>query len=567
MPFTKHGSIFTITDSNQIKEASEWSDIILNNKKTSTAEGIKIHNNLKQNKQDNIVCNIDVDNYIYIHTTIMASVDLEQGSDYWITKDTEKYINTNGDAWERSILLNDYPTFVNNGVVYVEHDQNPERAKGKVLDAIAREMNDTILIDLLFCVDNRHQDLVHNILTGIANAVSMGCTTKYTICSICGNVAHDEKEYCIHIKNYKNQMIKCADGQYRKCCELCFENSFYDCSIVANPAFAGAVFRKLVASNKVSAHLLSNILCKQINSGQFENELLKVATVKTSSHPIEDRKEITSEVVDEFADIPYRDPHNVKEEFEKQQQNKQQNKKSTKKIATEKCADYGKLVILSDRYNIPITDRKANMLFNFISKDTVGRLIGRQANTCAIFFAKIGMIQNIPSDLVRLYSFDNRITKQAKKISDEELVINRQGQFLDGDCFQILKLNDDNIEVRWLTGMKMGQKENISRKEFKESNVNWATINELAKFAAIWNGKSYQIKTANWNEKFANILNEFENHIDNVQHDITCTIPKQNRKKYSKSFNVMTKYGSTILKFDAKVDNEKLDLNVKSINW
>lgn len=563
MPFTKHGSIFTITDSNQIKTASDWSDII-STRKTSTAEGVKIHDNLMSNDQSNVVCNIDVDNYVYIHTTIMASVDVQPDSDYWITKETEKYINTNGDAWERNVLLNDYPTFVQNGIVYVEHDQNPERAKGKVLDAIAREMNDTILIDLLFCVDNRHKDLVHNILTGIANAVSMGCTTKYTICSICGNVAHDEKEYCIHIKNYKNQMIKCADGVYRKCCELCFENSFYDCSIVANPAFAGAVFRKLVASNNISAHLLSNILCKQINSGQFENELLKVATVKTSSHPIEKREEKTYEIEDEFADIPYRDPHNIKDEFEKQLQ--EQEEKSTKKTATQKCADYGNLVILSDRYDVPSTDRKANMLFNFISKDTVGRLVGRQADTCAIFFAKIGMVQNIPSNIVHTYSFGTQITKQAKKLSDDDLVINRQGQFLDGDCFQILKLNDDSVEVRWMTGTKMGQKENVPRKEFTDS-INWATVNELAKFAAVWNGKIYQIKMANWNERYASILNEFETHIDNVQHDITCTMPKQNGQKYSKSFGITTKFGSTILKFDAKVDNEKLDIDVKSVNW
>ena len=142
MSFTKHGSIFTITDSNRIKTASDWSDIIAltSNKKTSTAEGIKIHKNLTTNEQNNVVCSIDVDNYIYIHTTIMAAVDVEPNSDYWITKETEKYINTNGDAWERSVLLNDYSTFVQNGVVYVEHDQNPERAKGKVLDVPASDL-------------------------------------------------------------------------------------------------------------------------------------------------------------------------------------------------------------------------------------------------------------------------------------------------------------------------------------------------------------------------------------------------------------------------------------------
>jgi hypothetical protein len=560
MAFIKHGSIFTITDSNQIKTASDWNDIVT---KKSTAEGILIHNNSNVNTS-NVVCQIDLDNYVYIHTTIMASVDLEKDSDYWITKSTEKYINSNGDAWQRDVLLKDYPTFIDNGVVYVEHDQNPERAKGKVLDAVARLMDDTILIDLLFCVDKIHTNLVHNILTGIANAVSMGCTTKYTICSICGNVAHDENEYCDHIKNYKNQMIKCADGIIRKCCELCFENSFYDCSVVSNPAFAGAVFRKLVASSQISSQLLANILCKKINSGEFENELLKVASFKTSS--TEESTQKSYEVEDEFADIPYRDPHNIKKQFEEQQ-----DVKIAKKASREKCADYGSLVIMKSKYNVPSIDRPANMLFNFLSKDTVGRLVGCEGDTCAVYFAKMGMIQNIPSKLLSKFSIekkndDNLVMKQAKKIDDNELTVNRQGIFKDIDCmFQILKVNDNDIEIRWLSGKKIGQKEEIIKKEFQEDNVQWLINKELAKFDAIWNGQFYQIISALWNEKHASVLDEFENHIDNVQNDITFNMPKSNGK-YAKSFDVTTKFGKTIFKFATKIKDNNLQINVNSID-
>ncbi len=559
MSFTKRGSIFTITQSNQIKTANDWTSVV---EKTSTAEGVIIHNNNKPEGNNSVVCEIDLENYIYIHTTIMASVTLEPESDYWITKDTEKYINTNGDAWKRDILLNDYPSFIENGVVYVEHDQNPERAKGKVLDAIARDMGDTILIDLLFCVDRRHEDLVHNIETGIANAVSMGCTTRYTICSICGNVAHDEKEYCVHVKNYKNQYIKCADGVYRKCCELCFENTFYDCSIVANPAFAGAVFRKLVASDQVSSQLLANMICKKINSGEYENELMKVASVKTASHPIENNVKNSYEVEDQYADIPYRDSHNVKRTFEEQQS-------KTKKKAS-KCADYGSLVILNDLFHVPSTERHASMQFNFIAKDTVGRLIGREGNSCAIYFAKMGMIRNIPSKLVAHYTFQPKqstsVNKQAKKISDDDLVVNRKGIFLDGDRFQILKVNTDSVEVRWLSGEKIGQKEEVAKKEFTDSKMSWTRCSDLAKFSAIWDGKAYQLKTANWNEKRANTLDQFESHIDNIQHDITYTMPRQ-KGKYSKSFNVITKFASSILNFNTKIAGDNLEIDVKCTEW
>jgi len=556
--FIKRGNIFTLMDSSRIKAASDWTDIV--SRKTSTAEGIIVHRNLQPTNMNDAVCKIDVDNYIYIHTTVMASVDLEQGSDYWITKATEKYINTNGDAWPRDVLLKDYVTFVDSGIVYVEHDQSPEHAKGKVLDAVARDMGDTILIDLLFCVDKRHDDLVHNIETGLANAVSMGCTTKYTLCSICGNVAHDENDYCIHVKNYKNQLVKCSDGNYRKACEVCFENTFYDCSIVANPAFAGAVFRKLVASDKVSSQLLANILCRKINSMEYENELLKVASVsKQAMHPIEEREIKTYEIEDGHADIPYRDPHNISKIFDEQQAESVLEAGHGKKKKASKCSDFGSLVVLKDRFTVPSEDRSPKLLFNFIGKDTVGRLIGREAKSCAVYFSKFGMIRNIPSNLVMSFS----IYKQAK-VKDTDLVVNRKGIFADTDeRFQILSICDGEVEIRWLNGDKVGQKEKLPKKRFSDKDVKWMQIQDLVTFDAWWDGQKYQVKKANWNEKYASTLNEFESHIDNVQHDITCTMPKL-RGKYSKSFAVMTKFGNTTLKFDTSVKNNGLHINVQS---
>jgi hypothetical protein len=579
--FTKHGAVFAITGSDRIKTASDWSDVV---NKTSTAEGIVINKNMEPGNAQKIVCQIDINKYIYIHTTIMASVDLEPESDYYITRATEKYINTNGDAWPRDILLKDYRTFVDNGIVYVEHDQSPEHAKGKVLDAIARDMGDTILVDLLFCVDKRHSDLVHNIETGLANAVSMGCTTKYTICSICGNVAHDEKEYCNHVKNQKNQMVKCADGQYRKACEVCFENTFYDCSIVANPAFAGAVFRKLVAADKVSMQMLSNMLCRKISSSEFQNEvskfdiMSKFASVDTDkNHPMEraadeqNSKDYAPDEEGRYSDIPYNDPHNTLPAFDEQQAESVvdagKSKKKTANVA--KCSDYGSLVILNDQYNVPPRDRVAKTIFNFISKNTVGRLVGREANTCAIYFNKFGMIRNIPSEMVAQYVMSApEITKKAKKVSDEELSIQRKGTYLPTNTrFQILKVTDDDVEVRWLDGEKMGQKEILPKKDCKSDAIKWASADKIASFDATWNGKHYQVKKAEWNEKVANVLDQFETHIDNVQHDITCISPLANGKKYAKSFKIRTKIASTNFKFDAVVNNDDLHIDVNATNW
>jgi hypothetical protein len=582
--FQKYGNVFTIADTNRVKTASDWSDFIDTAEKSAAVEGITIHKNLDPTNIQKAVCDIDLDNYIYIHTTIMASVNIEPASDYFITRDTEKYINTNGDAWPREQLIKDYNTF-KSATVYVEHDQNPERAKGKVLDAIARDMGDTILIDLLFCIDRRHDDLVHNVETGIANAVSMGCTTKYTICSICGNVAHDEKEYCTHVKRQKNQMIKCVDGVYRKACELCYDSNFYDCSVVANPAFAGAVFRKLVAADQVSMQLFSNLLCRKVSTVDFQNEILKMASKENATymHPSEKASNEINDVSyapQGYSDIPYTDPHDVKEKFDEQQPKGQKIEDigKKKKAAVEKCADFGSLVILTKKHDIMPDDRRLAHMFNFVGENTVGRLIGRQADSCAIYFTKIGLVKNIPSDIVQPFSPEkfvkqnfvtNIIEKKASKISDEELMPRRKGVLIPTDeKFQILKVNDDNIEVRWLDGRKSGVKEKIMKKTLTDKVVKWASTNTLASFDSKWNGQFYQLKKASWNEKSASLLDKLESHIDNIQHDITTVAPRTNGyKRYSRSFKVKTKIANNTLCFNSIVKDDNLNIEVKSTTW
>jgi len=560
--FTKTGAIFTISKANRIKTAESWDDYLEAQGKTSAVEGVIIHRRKNPDNVQKVVCDIDLDKYIYIHTTIMASIDIEPGTKFYITKETEKYINNNGDAWPRDQLLKDYPTFVDFGSVFVEHDQNPERAKGKILDAAARDMGDTVLIDLLFCVDRRHEDLVNNIETGIANAVSMGCSTKYTICNICGNVAHDDSEYCEHIKRRKNQMCKCSDGKYRKAAELCFGNTFFDCSIVANPAFAGAVFRKLVASSQVSNQLLSNIINKKVDTMQYDDRLAKVASelTKTAVHPIEHGEDIIHPIEDPYADIPYRDPHNILKEFEEQQPKDQK-----VDIGKAKRASSGQLVVLTKRHNIAPEHRKVNNLFNFIDKDTVGRLIGKKGNKCAVYFSKIGMVKDIPAPIVRVYSVEE--DKIPKTASDDDLSVNRRGMFKPfGDKFQILKIMDKDVEIRWLSGENAGEKQTLAKKEFKKSTIKWASTKQLASFDATWQGSKYQVKKAFWNEKHADLLDKIESHIDNIQHDITEVVPSS-KGRYGKSFNINSKIGNTSLLFKTAISGDSLKLKIDSTEW
>ena len=208
--------------------------------------------------------------YLLTHSTIIASVDVEDApnaktghikeggrtinrkwSDYYIKPETSKYINGNSDSWDRQTLLNTYKTFVG-AENYVEHIQVPELSKGKVIDAAARDLGDTVYIDILVATSRKHEDLINDIQSGKINTLSMGCSIDYSRCSKCGNVAADETELCEHIKYSKGNFFHDKKGVKRVIAEICGHSSdpdsvtFIEASWVANPAFKGAVLRDVL---------------------------------------------------------------------------------------------------------------------------------------------------------------------------------------------------------------------------------------------------------------------------------------------------------------------------------
>jgi hypothetical protein len=153
------------------------------------------------------------DQYLLSHCTIIASVDTEQTNsslggqlvdgfqidrrydDYLVTPETTKYINNNQDCWERKLLLASFRTFIG-GENYVEHLQIPELSKGKIVDAAARDIGDSIYVDILVATDLKHRPLITAVQSGHLQTLSMGCSVQFTICTKCGNVAEDETQLC-----------------------------------------------------------------------------------------------------------------------------------------------------------------------------------------------------------------------------------------------------------------------------------------------------------------------------------------------------------------------------------
>lgn len=221
------------------------------------------------------------DEYLLTHSTIVCSVDtfapadaklgkaLENGfwvnrkvADYRITSETQKFINGNKDAWERKALLQSFKTFIG-GQNFVEHVQQEELSKGRIIDAVARDIGSSVYIDILVATDRSHADLVRQIESGEMSTLSMGCNCVYTVCTKCGNCAADDTELCSHIQHQKGNTFYDDKGQKQVIAELCGHSSepgggvtFIEASWVAVPAFKGAVVRGILNPEEIDEAIL-----------------------------------------------------------------------------------------------------------------------------------------------------------------------------------------------------------------------------------------------------------------------------------------------------------------------
>jgi hypothetical protein len=214
--------------------------------------------------------------YMLSHATIVASVDVDNAHDqlgrqyvdgfecdrrypdYLVTPRTAQYINNNHDCFERKLLLGTFKSFIG-AHSYVEHVQLPELSKGRIIDAAARDIGDSVYIDILIANDLRHAGLIRAIKAGNLGTLSMGCSTSSTTCTKCGNVAQDETQLCSCIRFFKGSEYLDARGVTRKVAELCGHYTdpesvkFIEASWVANPAFKGAVLRSVLSASEVDA--------------------------------------------------------------------------------------------------------------------------------------------------------------------------------------------------------------------------------------------------------------------------------------------------------------------------
>ena len=274
--------------------------------KVRIASGSKtINASLKKQAEDILGEPFTPDRFLLTHSTIVCSVDaitppntktgsIEEGgqtinrkyADYRISADTDKFINNNLDSWSREVIKKSYQTFIG-AHNFVEHIQVEELSKGRIIDAVLRDIGDSLYVDILVATDRKHKDLVAQIESGQMNAMSMGCSVDFTICTKCGHVAADETEMCSHVKYEKGNLFYDEQGNKHRVAELCGHESiggtagvtFIEASWVATPAFTGAVARNTLEIP--SADMAKSASDEQLNEVP-EKWLAKAASLQDS---------------------------------------------------------------------------------------------------------------------------------------------------------------------------------------------------------------------------------------------------------------------------------------------
>lgn len=188
----------------------------------------------------------------------------------------------------------DHSYVVDHGVAVhnCEHVQVEELSKGRIIDAVARDIGDSVYTDILIATNRKHASLIKDIESGKMGTLSMGCSVTETQCTKCGNVAADETEMCEHVRYAKGNYEFDSQGRKYRIAELCGHHTldptggvtFIEASWVAVPAFQGAVMRNILNPEQVSsgAHdKVRAILASPPPEWTNEGEMEKAARLQT----------------------------------------------------------------------------------------------------------------------------------------------------------------------------------------------------------------------------------------------------------------------------------------------
>ena len=164
-------------------------------------------------------------------------------------------VNQNFDGFPSQELKRAYKTFLGKPVFVNHHNEDPDRARGRVVAARYVEAGDDKYIEVIQEVDaNRFPKLAKELREGGLDAVSMGTQAGRTICSYCGYEADNAFDVCDHIVAFKGQYLTrtAENGMpedvlvYEECRDL----SFFELSYVFDPADETALVSSVITANQ-----------------------------------------------------------------------------------------------------------------------------------------------------------------------------------------------------------------------------------------------------------------------------------------------------------------------------
>jgi len=163
--------------------------------------------------------------------------------------------NQNGDGFPIKELKSSYQTFVGKGNFIDHKSDDISKIRGLIVDAYMNDEDQCV--ECLIAVDKiSHPQLARDIDTGVVNSVSMGTRVGWSECSVCGNIARTENDYCSHIKGYKGMKVGMFTNNEKHrygiwpVHEINHELEFIELSWVAVPAFKEANVLERIASLK-----------------------------------------------------------------------------------------------------------------------------------------------------------------------------------------------------------------------------------------------------------------------------------------------------------------------------
>lgn len=234
---------------------------------------------------------------------VLPGWERREGSILTMTRAISARINQNFDGWPSEELKKSYKTFLGKPIFVNHANDDPTKARGRVIAARYVESDSDRYIEVVQEVyADKFPKLAKELLEGGLDSVSMGCEAAKSKCSYCGNVATGLDNMCDHVLYHKGNTLQRVgvNGEVEDVLvyEECRDLHFFELSYVFDPADETAVVSNVITAGKKSGY----------------GETIKPPNVDTLRNEEEESKDYLIQAPEDFQ-RPDLDPSRYNEDF------------------------------------------------------------------------------------------------------------------------------------------------------------------------------------------------------------------------------------------------------------